>query len=167
MKLNLREIINVPGGRVPFEYKMGLSGFNFDGIRDFTRPLEVSGAVKNIAGVLNVTGAARAHMLCVCARCVSEFEKTADIPIEATIVEGSYEGDDPNVFFLDGDYIDLDEIVTTAFVLDADSVILCREDCRGLCPGCGVNLNEISCECKPETDPRLAALGQLLDTELE
>lgn len=166
MKLDLREIINVPGGQAAFEYEMSLPGFRFEGIKDFIRPLQVTGMVKNTAGVLHVTGMARADMLCVCARCLSELERTADIPFEAVVAE-EYDGNDPNVFPIDGDSVDLDEIVTNAFVLNAESVVLCREDCKGLCPGCGANLNETGCKCKPETDPRLAALGQLLDADKE
>ena len=41
---------------------------------------------------------------------------------------------------------------------------LCREDCRGLCPICGKNLNEGLCGCRPQTaDPRLEILRQLID----
>ena len=51
---------------------------------------------------------------------------------------------------------DLDEILTTAFVLNMDSKLLCRPDCKGICPRCGKNLNEGACSCRPEIDPRLA-----------
>ena len=57
---------------------------------------------------------------------------------------------------------ELDEILTTAFVLNMDSKLLCKPDCKGLCFRCGKNLNEGDCDCRPETDPRLAVLGQLL-----
>ena len=46
-----------------------------------------------------------------------------------------------------------------------DSRFLCQDDCKGLCPHCGVNLNHGSCNCKPDTDPRLAVLEQLLDNK--
>ena len=65
-------------------------------------------------------------------------------------------------FLLDGDNADLDDIMTTAFVLSMDSKLLCSEDCKGLCAKCGKNLNEGPCQCKPDVDPRFAALQQLL-----
>ena len=40
---------------------------------------------------------------------------------------------------------------------------LCRDDCRGLCPRCGANLNDGPCSCEPEADPRFAALQRLLN----
>jgi uncharacterized protein len=49
------------------------------------------------------------------------------------------------------------------FILNMPSKTLCREDCRGLCSGCGVNLNYEKCRCKKEVDPRLAALAKLLE----
>ena len=65
--------------------------------------------------------------------------------------------------FLDGEEADLDEILNAAFVLNMDSQLLCREDCKGLCSRCGKDLNEGPCGCKQEIDPRLAVLAQLLE----
>ncbi len=44
-----------------------------------------------------------------------------------------------------------------------DGKPLCKEDCKGLCPTCGKDLNEGPCGCKKELDPRLAVLAKLLD----
>jgi uncharacterized protein len=57
----------------------------------------------------------------------------------------------------------LDEVLTTLFILDMDTKFLCREDCAGLCPQCGKNLNDGPCGCKKPRDPRMAVLEQLLD----
>ena len=67
------------------------------------------------------------------------------------------------IVLLDGTELDLDEVVTTAYVLAMDTKHLCSDDCKGLCFKCGVDLNVEPCRCKPEVDPRLAALAQLLD----
>ena len=71
--------------------------------------------------------------------------------------------DDPWTFELDGDQADLDDILTTAVVLNMDSKLLCSEDCLGLCARCGKDLNEGPCNCKKELDPRLAVLQQFLN----
>ena len=58
----------------------------------------------------------------------------------------------------------VDDLVEEDLILDQPSKVLCSEECRGLCPMCGKDLNEGSCDCRRETvDPRLAALQQLLD----
>ena len=69
------------------------------------------------------------------------------------------------IVLLEGSEVDLDELVTTAFVLAMDTKNLCSEDCKGLCAKCGADLNLGPCGCRPEVDPRLAALAQLLDKE--
>ena len=73
------------------------------------------------------------------------------------------ENEDEWVFPLEGDSADLDEIIRTVFVLNLDSKLLCKEDCKGLCHRCGTNLNHGPCTCQKELDPRFAALKQLLE----
>ena len=95
---------------------------------------------------------------------LSEFLREDSYPVQAVLVR---EIEDENTadewtFLLKEDKADLDEILTTAFVLNMDSKLLCRPDCKGICPRCGKNLNEGACSCRPEIDPRLAVLGQLL-----
>jgi uncharacterized protein len=102
-------------------------------------------------------------MECTCARCLKDFDNPVHMHVETTLSETEQDEDDPDKFLLEGDYIDVDEIITTDFVLNMDQRILCREDCKGLCEKCGADLNEGPCACKLETDPRLAALGQLLE----
>ena len=59
--------------------------------------------------------------------------------------------------------VELDELLREDVLLDLPGKFLCREDCKGLCPRCGKNLNQGDCGCpKQEVDPRLAALQALL-----
>ena len=55
------------------------------------------------------------------------------------------------------------EVLSTCFILDMETKFLCKEDCKGLCPSCGKNLNLGPCGCRKEIDPRFAVLEQLLD----
>ena len=71
--------------------------------------------------------------------------------------------DNVDLFPLDGDAVDLDEVLSTCFILDMETKFLCREDCKGLCPTCGKNLNLGPCGCRKQVDPRFAVLEQLLD----
>ena len=74
------------------------------------------------------------------------------------------ESDDIVLLNKDGE-LELDELMREVFLLEMDTKNLCSEDCKGLCPGCGVDLNVESCRCKREIDPRLAKLAQLLEPE--
>ena len=101
----------------------------------------------------------------MCDRCAAPFVREVMYPVEAILTADADSGDyeSPWVFPLEDDHADLDDILTTAFVLNMDSKLLCREDCKGVCFRCGANLNEAACTCQPEKDPRFAILQQLLD----
>ncbi len=162
MRLNLREIIEVPGGSVPFQCELDTQGLDFPSVLEYKgRPL-AQGRVYNEAGVLHMEGTLKAEMTCVCDRCGSRFDSVKLTQLDAVIVEEEAE-DHPEFFVLDGDEIDLDEILSTLFILDMDMKFLCREDCKGLCSTCGKNLNLGPCGCRKEIDPRFAVLEQLLD----
>lgn len=162
MRLNLREIIEIPGGSVPFECELETDSLDFQSIAAYNSKPHAEGRVYNEAGVLRMEGEITADMRCICDRCGEEFESVKVTEINATIVEED-PGDNPELFFLEGDEIDLDEIVSTCFILDMETKFLCKEDCKGLCPTCGKNLNLGPCGCRKQLDPRFAVLEQLLD----
>lgn len=65
----------------------------------------------------------------------------------------------------DSDAINLIPFVEECLFINEPFKVLCDESCKGLCPGCGVNLNREACRCTQEEtiDPRMAALQQLLE----
>jgi uncharacterized metal-binding protein YceD (DUF177 family) len=69
--------------------------------------------------------------------------------------------EDLDVFPFDGERIDLEPLLREQFVLAVPYAPLCAEDCKGLCPQCGINRNTATCVCEPPIDPRLAALKGL------
>ena len=70
--------------------------------------------------------------------------------------------DDYDSFIIENDEIDLIEIATLEIVQEIPIQPLCDEDCLGLCPYCGKNLNVEECDCEPETDSRFDILKELL-----
>lgn len=165
MQLNLREIINIPGGKVPFQFELDLSEMTFNSVEMFKAPVRVSGQVANAGGVLTLTAEVDTQLVCVCARCLIQFENLVHFDVDVTLAESTQDEDDPDVYLLEGDSIDVDEVIVTAFVLNMEQRFLCREDCQGLCEKCGADLNEGHCNCKANIDPRLAVLGQLLEND--
>lgn len=165
MLLGLSRIIDCPGGVVPFELELDLSGLVFGACRPVTEPVAAKGEVRNEAGVLELSGTVSTTLHAVCDRCAVPFTRAVRYPLRAILTADPDGGDpeDPWVFPLTDDSADLDEIVTTCFVLNMDSKFLCSESCKGLCYRCGANLNEGPCACKPEPDPRFAVLGKLLE----
>ena len=165
MLLDLHEIIGVPGDSVSFEYEPDLSDAALGSVVRVKQPSRAAGNVKNRAGALTFSAIVDAVCICVCARCLREFESPVHQQITAYLTEGGEDGDDPDSYLLHGDMVDVDEIVITEFILALDDRNLCREDCAGLCDSCGADLNEGPCGCGKEVDSRLAVLGQFFEND--
>jgi len=161
MLLDLREIIGVPGGRVEFDIEPDMTEAVYGSIIRIKQPARAAGNVKNSAGVLTFSANVDTECVCVCARCLKEFELSLHKQISADLTEGG-EGENPDGYFLQGDKVDANEIIVTEFLLDLDERLFCKEDCAGLCQKCGSDLNTGQCVCKKDIDPRLAALEQFI-----
>lgn len=165
MMLDLGRILNQPGQSVPFQLDLDFSDMVFGGNCPASEPVHAAGTVRNEAGVLILNADLSTTLHCVCDRCASPFDRSFQQTVEAILVQevaNEASENDDWTFLLQGDCVDLDDVLTTGFVLNMDSKFLCCEDCKGLCSTCGKDLNLGPCDCKPEPDPRLAVLRQLL-----
>ena len=165
MLLGLSKIIDSPGASVPFSVSVDLSDLRYGVSCPVSEPVVAQGVVRNTAGVLLMKGNVATTIHGICDRCAAEFDRSIDFPIDVVLVTelSNEENEDEWVFPLEGDSADLDDIVRTVFVLNLDSKLLCKDDCKGLCHRCGKNLNDGPCGCQKELDPRFAALRQLLE----
>lgn len=141
-------------------------------------PVELSLDVDKLgSGAFGVSGRAATRLAVECSRCVEPFEVPVDVAFSLRYVphvENAGEGereigeDDLTTAYYREGLLDLVDLLREQFVLALPMKPLCREDCRGLCPQCGTNLNRTQCECAPTwEDPRLAALKSLLSREKE
>jgi uncharacterized protein len=96
-----------------------------------------------------------------CMRCLEDAGR--DVEVDVREVDQPGGGDELASPYLDGDELDLRSWVRDALALALPSQVLCRDDCRGLCPECGVNLNAAGPEHRHERppDPRWAKLSEL------
>ena len=165
MRLGLSQIIDRPGESISYSAVVDLSDLQYGTCNPVTEPVLASGTVRNTAGVLVMKGEITTCIHGICDRCAAAFDREMELPIDAVLVTelANEENEDEWVFTLEGDSADLEDIVRTIFVLNMDSKLLCSDDCKGLCCGCGKNLNFETCSCEKEIDPRLAALKQLLN----
>lgn len=117
-----------------------------------------------VEGVL-VSGTVTAPVNGECARCLTAV--TDEVTVDVTelfaypdsVTEQTSEEDE--VSHLVGDMLDLEPVVRDALVLDLPLSPLCREDCRGLCAGCGIALDDLPDDhTHASTDPRWAALAE-------
>jgi uncharacterized protein len=107
-----------------------------------------------------VDGSVSVPWVGTCRRCV---ETTGGISVSEVHELYQRTLTDPDAFEIVGDQLDLRSVARELVLLDAPSTPLCRPDCAGLCPTCGINLNDGSCSCAaPPADPRWSALDQLI-----
>ena len=165
MLFDVKPILHTPGKQLDFQFALDLSDLEFGGRCPISRPVEVTGSVRNSADVLSLEMTARTTLDAVCDRCGKEFSREKAVPLDCLLADELEDEENDEIVLLEGSEVDLDELVTTAFVLAMDTKNLCSEDCKGLCAKCGADLNLGPCGCRPEVDPRLAALAQLLDDE--
>ncbi len=162
MRLDVKGIMNTPGDGIEFNEELDLSDVDFGGVRPAARPVSVVGTVRNIAGMLQLHMDVDARLTCVCDRCGAPFEKDFHVLAERMLANELEDAENDDILLLEDGTFDLDELVREAFILNMDTKTLCREDCKGLCSGCGANLNREVCRCKKQIDPRWAALKMLL-----
>ena len=162
MLLDVKPILHTPGKYLDFQFTLDLSDLEFSGRYPVSRPA-VSGTVRNAADVLHLDLTAVTTLDAVCDRCGREFALEKEVPYHCMLAEELQNEESDEIVLLEDGKTDAGDLARTAFILGMDSKILCSEDCKGLCPRCGADLNLGPCSCKREPDPRLAALASLLD----
>lgn len=114
--------------------------------------------VSNVGGALLVTGFITGVVATECSRCLDEVEYDVNGELEAyLIIPGESEApedmdEDEFDYLPESNQLDFEPILRAAVLVDLPYVPLCAEDCKGLCPQCGANLNDGPCGCKPVED---------------
>ena len=166
MLLNLASIIHTPGGLGPFSFSIDFSQSEFGGAYPAQEPVLVSGQVRNEAGVLLLSAEMKTTLHCVCDRCAKPFLQEKEVQWQCVLAtEKQNEDNDDIVLLEEGEFVDVEDLARTAFLLEMDTKMLCSQDCKGLCPRCGADLNLGPCSCKKELDPRMAILATLLEND--
>lgn len=125
-------------------------------------PEEVLFHVVYDGGHLSVDGRCDCRVTYPCDRCLKETAVPciADISLDFPVADGRIQvtADDPEDFVENGRIIDLSAVLSEELLIGKPEKVLCRPDCKGLCPICGQDLNEGSCNCeKYVPDPRMQA----------
>ena len=165
MVLDVTQVLRTPGERLPFQFSLDLSDMEFSGRRPISRPVAVEGEVRNSADVLTLSMTVSTTLDAVCDRCGKAFLQEKTISYSCMLAEELQNEDNDDIVLLESGRVDAGELARTALILGMDTKTLCSEDCKGLCPRCGANLNDGPCGCKREVDPRLAVLAKLLENK--
>ncbi len=164
MILDLSPVINNEGKKLEIDTVLEF-GQTDCGIL-FKTPVSLKGVLLNIGGSLELSLTAEAVLECFCDRCLEAFEKPLECSFEEILKKEdiSCEDENPDAIYFQGNSIELDEIVLNNVILSLPIKNLCSEDCKGLCPSCGQNLNMGKCSCDTRVaDPRFDALDKFFE----
>jgi uncharacterized protein len=131
-------------------------------------PVHISGRLSKAgSGQYYWSGRIEGEALVTCRRCLADQAVPVASDVHVIFVEAGDEvADDPDTYRLPphAQVIDLRPAVREEWLLGVPSFALCREDCKGICPRCGADLNAGECECPAETDSRWDALRAIRHT---
>lgn len=162
MLVNLKDIF-AGGSPITIDYQMDLSEEEAPGGGfPFPEPVHITGRIENRAGVVLLHAHVEAARNARCDRCLLPVVKPMDVSLENVLVTESQGDDSDEILVCSEQMLDMDALVKTNLMLALPMKELCREDCKGLCPRCGKNLNEGPCACKPEGHPAFQKLREML-----
>lgn len=163
MIIYVSQIIKNNGAVKTVNGEIAVNDFEFNGQKlHFVTPFCVKGELKNIEGVLYLTANVSVKFITQCSRCLEPVNEEMQFKVEEHYAKSEQNGDD-DVVIIDLNEIDMKEAVEKSFCSNLPINYLCSNDCKGLCPICGCNLNNEVCDCKEDyTDPRLAVLKNFL-----
>lgn len=150
--LDLKKLLDGSVDSVGFSVSLDACDFIEDSV---SASATASGEITNHSGLILLSGVVEPSLSVVCARCGKEFAYNKPIALEAKITDKLANGEDDEFVLLVDSALDIEELVRSALILGLPSRYLCREDCKGLCPKCGCDLNETVCSCDTvDRDPR-------------
>jgi uncharacterized protein len=129
-------------------------------------PVVVQGRLQAIGdGRFYWQGTARTVVAGECRRCLTPVQTPLQVEIGALFTQDPDAQDDPDSYPVAPDATDVDvtPAVREELVLAAPRYVVCRDDCKGICPQCGKDLNAGPCDCAPVTDARWQPLKALKD----
>lgn len=138
---------------------------------DLQGPVVVRATFYRVGPRIEVQGRIVGQVATSCGRCLAPLLVKLEAPLRAFLerrqsrdhrLEEEVREDDVGIVYHDGQTADLTDEVRQVLLLEVPWHALCREECRGLCPTCGIDRNELECSCEPHpSDHRWEALRKL------
>ena len=173
MILDITSLISGKVDSLSFEYDINDDGEDSILIPpndvSFAPPVHVQGTVTNNAGYMTLSVVAELNYDTHCARCLENISGKFILNFNRIVANsGTLQDEDNDAYVIvKNGKLDIDRELVEDLLLEFPTRFLCEEECAGLCPKCGKNLNFGPCDCpkKKEIDPRLAILQKLLEND--
>lgn len=166
MQLDLKQVFQQEGIVLPINAEMDFSAEEVYDAFPFVEPVVISGSVENQDSVVVLRYRAEVVYKRECDRCLEMAETRYSLDFEHILTATITEDESEDLVFIPDFRLDFGEMAREDIILEMPTKHLCKQECKGLCPKCGCNLNHSQCGCEmSEPDPRLAALRELLKSE--
>lgn len=174
MNLNLTDLLLEETDSIDTEVRIGLDSLEYSfGTFPIAEKSSVRLTIVREEGVLHIRGKALLKVTIPCDRCLSDVDVPFDLDFDEYLrkdavsqeggeapdgdaeypFESSFDAD----YYVQGYNLDVDKLISGEALLIWPSRVLCMENCKGLCPVCGHNLNQSACGCdRTRLDPRMA-----------
>ena len=163
LNLSVADLLGRPGEYRDFTITPVLTDVRNALARLENRPIKGDLKAESVVEGILITGTVEAEASFACARCLTDFRLPVTLGLCELFVAPGHEGPpEEDTYKVSGKEVHLEPMLRDAVVLALPLNPICREECAGLCGGCGRNLNHDSCICShDETDPRWAELAVL------
>ena len=166
MQLNFTNLFHSDNESLEIDQLLRFDDFEYSTYQPLKNGVNVKGRAYSKADVVHLELTVSFDFFGVCDRCAENFERQYSFEVAKIVVAHlENEEEDEGYLITENDMVDLTDFVYQEIQLFLPQKMLCNDDCKGLCPQCGANLNKEKCDCKPAVDPRMEALLALLDDE--
>lgn len=157
----MQAVKEIPLEMTSFESRMGSFAIVSKTPASFTFTGEGKGRVE-------VAGKARLVFQALCDRCLTEVPVEMELLFSRAAVLAEPEDGESDEFWLEDGKLDVEALIHNEILMNWPAKILCREDCKGICPVCGRNRNEGDCGCDTFVpDPRMAVIQDIFNKNKE
>ena len=162
MKINIASVLRNDGASKAFSGNVELGTFDYMGSTlQFAEPVLVEGKVYSIGGALEISAKITGEYKPECSRCGQPIVGKLSGELFESL-DSDFSDIDEECISISGNVIDISGSVEACIFESIPLQPLCREDCKGLCPVCGIDLNKNECNCETEVyDPRFAIFRNL------
>lgn len=165
--VNISDILGKKGERISFSSAENITNVNdYPAITAFIGPVNIKGTAENTGGAVNIEAEGKVTVTMPCDRCVKDVDIELNFTMEETYVASGNASENDESY--SGSSVCLDGAVKKSILSSLPMKVLCSEDCKGLCPQCGKDLNTGECGCKTDyIDPRFESLRSLFNVDKE
>jgi len=167
MMIEMGYLFNRKGSTLPVELVETIDDVkDYPDVVEFVEPVRIEGTLKNEDDVFVLDAVGKTTALMECSSCLAPVRKELSFEIKERFAHTGRDDEETETFT--GDQIDLADFVKRGIIGELPMRVECREDCKGLCPICGKDLNDGDCGCdRTIRDPRFESLRALFNDDEE